>query len=283
MKKKSGSLDYGEGVHLRTLTLDKSLARPFTFPFNVPVIKSLTTLEFSSQVTFLVGENGCGKSTLLESIAAAAGSITVGAESVETDRTLASVQALAKAFKLTWNKRTRRGFFMRSEDFFGFAKRIASTREGLQQDLREAEEAYKDSSLTAQAYAKVPYMGELAALRKYYGEGLDAQSHGESYLKLFQARFVPDGLYMLDEPEAPLSPMRQLAFLAILKSMVDQRAQFIIATHSPIIMAFPEATIMSFDGETIHPVPYNDLEHVVITRSFLNDPAAYFRHLFADT
>jgi predicted ATPase len=108
---------------------------------------------------------------------------------------------------------------------------------------------------------------------------LDARSHGESFLALFQTRFVPGGLYLLDEPEAPLSPLRQLTFLALLKQMVDQEAQFIIATHSPIILAFSGATILSFDGEQIEPVEYDKLEHVTLTRAFLNNPASFLKWL----
>jgi predicted ATPase len=96
---------------------------------------------------------------------------------------------------------------------------------------------------------------------------------------LFQSRFIPDGLYLLDEPEAPLSPIRQLSFIALLKQMVEQQAQFIIATHSPIIMAFPQATILSFDGAGVRAVHYEELEHVNLTRDFLNNPQAYLHNL----
>ena len=101
----------------------------------------------------------------------------------------------------------------------------------------------------------------------------------ESFLTLFQARFVPGGLYLLDEPEAALSPLRQLGFLSMLKEMLAQDAQFIIATHSPILMAYPKATILSFDHAPLQPVSYDDLEHVTLTRDFLNNPAAFLRHL----
>jgi predicted ATPase len=124
------------------------------------------------------------------------------------------------------------------------------------------------------------YSRELHDMKQRYGEGgLDSYSHGESFLTLFQARFVPNGLYLLDEPEAPLSPIRQLSFIALLKQMVEQQAQFIIATHSPIIMAFPDAAILSFDGAKIRARQYEELEHVTLTRDFLNNPQAYLRNL----
>ena len=125
-------------------------------------------------------------------------------------------------------------------------------------------------------------MKSLYAIRALYGEGLDARSHGESFLTLFQSRFVPKGLYLLDEPEAPLSPQSQLALLAMIVEMVKQQAQFIIATHSPILLAFPGAEIFSFDRTPPGVVEYQDLEHVSLTREFLNNPERYLRHLTTD-
>jgi predicted ATPase len=226
-----------------------------------------------------VGENGSGKSTLLEAIACAAGSITVGSEGVETDQTLAEMRKLARCFKLVWRQKTRRGFFLRAEDFFGYAKRLNQMRAALKEDLAEVDETYQGRSAYAKGLAKMPYARELHELERRYGEGLDARSHGESFLAFFQTRFVPGGLYLLDEPEAPLSPLRQLTFLALLKEMVQQEAQFIIATHSPLILAFPGATILSFDANPIRPVNYDELEHVTLTREFLNNPALYLKHL----
>ena len=120
---------------------------------------------------------------------------------------------------------------------------------------------------------------ELHALRSQYGRHLNTYSHGESFLELFQSRFQPNSLYLLDEPETPLSPMRQLTLLAMIKEMVAQKCQFIIATHSPILMAYPEATLLSFDYNPAQPVAYDTLEHVTITRSFLNNPEQYLLHL----
>ncbi len=266
-------------MHLRAFTRRARPPADNGFPFNVPVVQTLEKLTFDSAVTFFVGENGSGKSTLLETLACAIGSITIGSESVNTDPTLTAVRQLAKQYKLTWHKRTKRGFFLRAEDFFGYAKWMSQTRAELQQELDEIDESYHGRSELAKSLAKMPYANELHGIKQRYGEGLDTQSHGESFLKLFQARFVPDGLYLLDEPEAPLSPLRQLTFLSLLKEMVSQNAQFIIATHSPLILAFPEATIISFDDSPPRPVAYDDLEHVTLTRSFLNNPDAYLRHL----
>lgn len=266
---------------LRSIELRGPETLPDHFPFNVPAIRTLQRLDFSSPVTFLVGENGSGKSTFLEGLAAAAGSITMGSETVERDRSLASVRPLANYLRLSWSKKTRRGFFMRAEDFFGYVRKLNEVKEGLEQDLERVEREYSGRSATARDFARLAYTSQLHSLNKDYGPGLDARSHGESYLQFFQARFTPGGLYLLDEPEAPLSPLRQLSFLVMLKSMVEQNAQFIIATHSPILMAYPGAVILNFEAGRVEPVPYEALEHVRITREFLNEPSRYLRHLFS--
>ncbi len=271
-------------IHLRSIAVKRFGEWPNIFPYNVSILRNLEKLEFSAPVTFLVGENGCGKSTFLEAIACAAGSTTVGSESVSTDQSLAAVRMLARDLRLAWSKKTQRGFFLRAEDFFGFARKMTALRQDLQEDLDSVEKEYAGRSATARHYARAAYTGQLGAMQREYGAGkdLEARSHGESYLALFQARFVPGGLYLLDEPETPLSPLRQLSFLAMLKQMIAQNAQFIIATHSPILMAFPEAVILSFDGERIQPARYEEIEHVRITKSFLENPQRYLRTLFEE-
>jgi predicted ATPase len=268
-------------IHLREISLPAA-ALPDTFPFNVPVIRGLKGLTFSTEVTFFVGENGSGKSTLLEAIGVAANLPTIGSESTDRDESLKEMRALAQRLKWAWNKRTRRGFFLRSEDFFGYAKRISQLQAELKADYDAVEQEYAGRSAHAKGLARMSYAGQLAALEKSYGTGLDAQSHGESYFKLFQARFVPGGLYLMDEPEAPLSPTRQLALLALLRDMTKLDAQFIIATHSPILLAYPGATILQFADGAITAARYDDLEHVSLTRSFLNNPQDYLSHLFEE-
>jgi predicted ATPase len=266
-------------IHLRSLRVSRFKPWPDHFPFNVAVLASLEELEFTAPVTFLVGENGSGKSTLLEALAVTVGSITVGSESAGKDATLEPLRALSHDLRLTWSKRTRKGFFMRSEDFFGFARKVDQSREEMRAYLEDVEREYKDRSEFTKGYARMAFSGQLGAMQSDYGEGVDARSHGESYIKLFQRRFVPGGLYLLDEPEAPLSPRRQLAFLVLLKEMVDQEAQFIIATHSPILLAFPGADILSCDTGKLQRVSYDDLEHVLITRDFLTHRQMYLKNL----
>jgi predicted ATPase len=247
-------------------------------------VKSLDTLVFDSPVTFFVGENGSGKSTLLEGIAAAAGLPAVGASDVASDATLEAARLLGRSFRLGWSKRTHRGFFLRAEDFFGFTKSLTKLRAELQARLAEIEVEYADRTPYAKGLATLPVAASLGDMTNRYGVDLDASSHGQSFLKLFQNRFVPDGLYLLDEPEAPLSPVSQLALITMLDEMVrEQGAQFIVATHSPLLLAFPNATIYSFDQLPVTPVAYGDLDHVALTRDFLNDPQRYLRHLTSAT
>lgn len=249
------------------------------FPFSVPAIQTLSEISFISPVTFLVGENGSGKSTLLEAIAYTARAITIGSDAIETDHTLASTRRLANQLRLSWRIKTYKGFFLRAEDFFGYTKRLSQMQTELEQELQKVDEEYEGRSEYAKGLARMPYAGQLKALKEKYGRNLQTYSHGESFLQLFQSRFVPNGLYLLDEPEAPLSPTRQLTLISLMKQMVEQNCQFIIATHSPILMAFPQATILNFDTSPIQPVAYEELEHVLITKTFLNNPQQYLQHL----
>jgi len=267
-------------IHLKSVTMRKWDENENTgFPFSLSVIKSLSSIVFNSQVTFFVGENGSGKSTVMEALACAVGSITIGSESVKTDDTLTAVRKLSKYLQLAWSKRTHKGFFLRAEDFFGYIKTMRQTQQYLQSEMVKLESEARERSELAAILARTPFSKELSAIRNSYGDGLDTRSHGESYLALFQSRFIPGGLYLLDEPEAALSPISQLSFLTALKQMVEKDSQFIIATHSPIILAFPGAKIWSFDSGTMHQVEYDKLAHVTLTRDFLQNPEAFLRHL----
>jgi predicted ATPase len=247
------------------------------FPFTVPAIRSLEALELGGPVTFFVGENGSGKSTLLEGIAAAARLPAVGSDDVQRDATLAAQRALGDALRLVWSRRTSRGFFLRAEDFFGFTKRLAVLRSELTARLTEIEVEYADRSAYAKGLAMGPVRASLGALEERYGVDLDANSHGQSFLRLFRSRFVPGGLYLLDEPEAPLSPQSQLGLMVMMSDMIAEDAQFIIATHSPMLLAYPGARIVSFDEIPVRPVEYRELESVLLVKEFLAEPERYLR------
>ena len=270
-------------IHLRDVALlppGAGQSDDERYPFAVPAVASLRAapLAFDAPVTFLVGENGSGKSAILEGMACAAGAIAIAGDDPRRDPTLAPARALGDRMRLTWRARTQRGFFLRAEDFFGFAKYISALRAGLERDLSDLN-AEPGPETYGRRLARGVLTKELGHLRQT-DSTVNASSHGESFLELFQRRFTPRGLYLLDEPEAPLSPVRQLALLALLQDMAGAgESQFVIATHSPILMAFPAATIYSLDGGTPRRVGWNDLEHVALTRDFLNDPDAFLRRL----
>jgi predicted ATPase len=252
------------------------------YPFSVPAVRARPSLAVRAPVTNILGENGSGKSTWLEGIAAAAGLPAVGSDDVATDATLDAARALGRRVKLGWSgPRAARGFFLRAEDFFGYARRLARMRAEMLAELSalEGEYAAADRSAYALGLAQGPLRASLADMERRYGVDLDASSHGQSFLRLFQSRLVPRGLHLLDEPEAALSPQSQLAFMAMLGDVVAEGAQFVVATHSPILLAFPGAEIYSFDELPARTVRYDELEHVRLTREFLAAPERYLRHL----
>lgn len=250
------------------------------FPFHIPALQHLDALHLTGPVAFFVGENGSGKSTLLEALAAATTLPTVGSQSAARDPSLEAQRRLSRCLKLVWSRKTHRGFFLRAEDFFGFARSISEMRTRFQAEAEEMADRFKDHSPLARTLAQGPARTSVAEIERRYGEDLDANSHGESFLKLFRARFAPGGLYLLDEPEAALSPQSQLALIAMLREMVDQASQFIIATHSPILMAIPGASIFSFDERPVRSVPYDRLESVALMRDFLRAPGRFLGHLW---
>ena len=248
------------------------------FPFSLPVLQQLTTLSFTKSITLFVGENGSGKSSLLEGLAASIHSITVGEDSIDADPTLQHARELGKSFHLTWQEKTRKGFFMRAEDFFQYSKKMNSLRQEMEDSLHETEEAFKGRSPTARAYARSGYANSLYAIESRYGKDMDAHSHGEGFIEFFQSRIIAKGLYLIDEPEAPLSPISQLSFMMMLQNL-EQENQFIIATHSPILMAIPNATIYLFEQEVIQEVTYDQIPSVQFIKKFLQYPELFIRHL----
>ena len=232
---------------LRAVESVPELTDPGAHPFNIPAFSGGIDLEFTTKVTFFVGENGSGKSTLLEALAEVCGFNPQGGSRDHHYARFADRTPLAQALRLTWKPKVNEGFFMRAESFYNFAT----------------------------------YLDEVSDLRAYGGKSLHQQSHGESFLALFKHRFE-QGIYLLDEPEAALSPQRQLSFLKIVHDLSEPgHAQFLIATHSPILLGYPGATLFDLDGDTIRAIDYRETKHYLITRDFLNSPERFFKHLFA--
>lgn len=253
-------------IHLRSVSLKETATSSTVYPLNVPVLSSLETWDFTNPVTILVGENGSGKSTLLELIASSAESISISGEEMRAaDRT--------EVLKLIWTARTRKGFYFKARDYSQFITKIKEIKRETREILDEI------TSRDPHSLEALPHRNTLADLKRLYRDGLEFRSHGESFLDLFQARFQPGGLYLLDEPEAPLSPSKQLTLISMMKEMITQGAQFIIATHSPLLMAFPDADLLEIREGHLTPTAFEHLEHVTLTRDFLNQPERYLRHL----
>jgi predicted ATPase len=241
------------------------------FPFSLPIVRKLGRLNLSSHVTFFVGENGSGKSTLLEAIAISADLPSLGSGALNNDPTLVAQRALAARLRLAWARRTRDGFFLRAEDFFGHLKSQARN------DARVLREKLELHGIEATWERGSSHSDEVGATK--FVQSYDSRSHGESFLDTFAQRCRRPGIYLLDEPEAPLSPSRQLALLALLMEARRGDRQFIIATHSPILLACPGARIYSFDAGAVTEATYNDLEHVALMKAFLNSPEEFLRRL----
>jgi len=246
-KRKAPSLCVTAGAPFlrRVVSLHEKFERT-RYPFNIRAFSDGIDLSFRASVTFFVGENGSGKSTLLEAIGECIGFNPEGGNRDHHRAAFAERSDLAQSLRLSWLPKVMEGFFMRAESFYNFAT----------------------------------YIDQVSDLRAYGGKSLHQQSHGESFLSLFLNRFE-QGIYILDEPEAALSPQRQLSFLKIIHDLATPgHAQFLISTHSPILLSYPGAVLFSLDGDTIREVAYRETEHYLVTRDFLNAPERFFRHLF---
>ncbi len=222
-----------------------------SYPFDIPSIRNLNEVDFTSNVTFFVGENGSGKSTLLEAIAYQSGFNTAGGSRHNHFDLVESNSDLGEYVRLSWMPKITNGFFLRSETFYNFASHI--------------DDMGPDS------------------VSCYGGKSLHSQSHGESFLSLFSNRFGKEGIYLLDEPEAALSPLRQMSLLRIIYELESTgSAQFIIATHSPILMAYPNSQILLFDESGISESEYEKTEHYTLTKDFLNNRERFLKELFCD-
>ncbi len=219
------------------------------YPFSIPAIRGLDQLPLESPVTFFIGENGTGKSTLLEAIAVAAGFNAEGGSRNFRFSTRATHSPLHQHLRLIRSGiRHRDGYFLRAESFYNVASAV---------------EDYEVEDL-------------------YGGESLHAQSHGESFMSLVLERLKGKGLYFFDEPEAALSPTRQLSLIAAMHRLVQSGSQFIIATHSPILLGYPGAAILQFGAGPITPVEYRQTEHYAVTRAFLERPEHMLRQLLEE-
>jgi predicted ATPase len=242
---------------LAEISLDRTRVPNFAaYPFSLNAVRALHTLPLHGAVTYIIGENGSGKSTLLEAIAVAWGFNAEGGTRNFNFGTRASHSPLHEYLRLSRGFRSpRNGYFLRAESFYNVATQIEELDQG---------------------------PGGARIIDSYGGASLHEQSHGESFLALLLHRFSGSGFYILDEPEAALSPMRQLSALARIHQLVRDGSQFVISTHSPILMAYPDSWIYSLDGEVIQRVAYQNTEHYTVTRDFLVNPEMMLGALLQD-
>jgi predicted ATPase len=239
-------------LFVRSLVLKRDEIESFdVYPFSIPAIRQLHELRLASPVTLFAGENGSGKSTLVEAIAVAAGFNPEGGSRSVTVSTRPSHSTLHKHLRMVRGpRRPRTGYFLRAESFFNVATYI---------------EELKDPGIT-----------------HAYGGALHEKSHGESFIALVTHRFGPNGLYVLDEPEAALSLRGNLALMRRMHDLVAEGSQFIISTHSPILLGYPDAKIYVLSDEGVVETPYDQTEVVELTRAFLGDRGEFLHHLFED-
>jgi predicted ATPase len=248
-------LSLGAKPYLQQISLRKDVEIDFEiYPFNIPTVKTLETLKFHPDVTFFVGENGSGKSTMLEAIAMALGYGPEGGNKNTQFKTTESISSLHESLRMARGfKKPRDEYFLRAESFFNLA-------------------TYMDEISRE----------EVGYLEGFGGKSLHHRSHGEAFMSLLTQKFRGKGLYLLDEPEAALSPSRQLAALSAIHQLVQDDSQFIIATHSPILLSYPNAKILQFDGEGISEVRFEDTDHFVVTKDFMNHYPARLDRLLRD-
>lgn len=252
-------MGYSKKSYLLEFVLDREKVPSFSeYPFSLPALSELRSLPLHPKLTFFIGENGSGKSTLLEAIAYAVGLNPEGGSRNTTFTTADTHSQLFEYTRLiTSHKFPKDSYFLRAESFYNLA-------------------TYMDD-------AEDPLYSRSAYLWTYGGKSLHEQSHGESFMATMTNKLRGAGIYLFDEPEAALSPSRQLAALAVFHKLIKLESQLIVATHSPILMAYPGALIYHFSDDGIKPISYEQTEHYTITREFLNKPEKMLKILFEDS
>lgn len=245
---------------LFNITLQRDKVASFKdYPFSIPAIESIETLKLHPKVTFFIGENGSGKSTLLEAVAVANGFNAEGGSRNFNFSTRDSHSSLANYLWFDRNlTKPTDGYFFRAESYFNVATAIEKMDEPMEN------------------------VSAPPIIDSYGGRSLHEQSHGESFFALLTRRLRGGGLYLFDEPEAALSPTRQMSCVTLMHDLLKTDSQFIIATHSPILMAYPHATIYEFSEKGIARVAYEDTEHYRVTRDFLNKRKMMLKILMED-
>ncbi|MEC9484580.1 MAG: AAA family ATPase [Candidatus Izemoplasma sp.] len=249
--------------------------KPLGYPFDIKAFNKVESLDLNHQSIIFVGDNGSGKSTLLKALAHHMKAINV---SHPNQTFFTSVIPLSDQLHIATTARDHQSLFFSGEDFITYINYVKKMKVSLQSDIDTLSETYKDKNDYAKSLLLGPFKKELYALNSAFKKALETQSHGEGFLFFFKARFHDKAIYFLDEPETPLSPINQYQLLVLLYDLTQSGAQVIIATHSPILMALPNAKIYQF-SEIIQKINYDDIEHVTFLRHFLNDPERFTHNL----
>ena len=248
------------------------------YPFNIPCIKNTNEIDLSNPITIFVGDNGSGKSTLLKAIAYYNNSINVSSQDINSAY-YEEVKKLSSKMKLSYDFKSRSGFFFSGEEFITYINNLKHMKQELREDLKRIDEEYKNKSKFAQGQARMAAAGQLYAMNQAYDGELKDKSHGEGFLEFFKKRMHKEGIYLLDEPETPLSAINQYQLVVMITDLVKSGSQVIIATHSPIIMALKDAKIYNFTEASIEEIDYDDVESVNFTKHFLNNKENFINRL----
>lgn len=263
-------MPYISSLHINT-------DRIHPYPYDIPAIRFAKNIEFSSPITFIIGDNGTGKSTLLETLACRLQLPHIDGYGY-TKSGFEAARKLIGTMELQWAIERSVGFFFRAEDFGDFLNSIDRSDANLHSRFFRDLDGEVPSHIVQEMKDSANH--QLHKVRRDYGQDLQAFSHGEAYLQIMQQRINQRGIYLLDEPEAALSPAKQLSLIYFLhEHLQSYNSQFIIATHSPMLMAYPDATIYEVTQESMRPVALEETEHYSVTKSFLNNPNAFLRFL----
>ena len=257
--------------YITSFSINPDRERPF--PYDIPAVRYAKNIALSKTVTFIVGDNGTGKSTLLESLAFRLQLPHIDGSSYNT-RSFQAAKKLANYIELSWGIKRSVGCFFRAEDFGDYVNSVDRSDAGTFSYL----EGEVDDQVLKEIRDSANY--QLFHMRKNYGQELQSFSHGEAYLHVLHQKIARRGIFILDEPEASLSPSRQLSLIYFIQQhLADHASQFIIATHSPMVLAFPGATIYEISEEGMEKKSLEETEHFSLTKSFLNNPEMYLRYL----